>query len=249
MISLDQVYLLEQKVESAVAKIQQLQAENDALRNKCAELTNALTAKSEQLSSIEQDQSQIESGIKKALDRLNSIENSVLKAAGQAIQQQQVVQMQTANVEPAAVSKPESVQTQTTQTIQEPVSQIQQTQSPVYTENQTIAEAQAIAQATAVTYTAEQIQQVQNNQPAQNIQQFQNEQTVQPIQETVEVQQDTQSTEQEQNSLFAQDNLNKPNFDSMQPAFGYNQQEAEDDFAENADEMQDDEQNPGFDIF
>ena len=83
MISLDQVYLLEQKVESAVEKIQQLQAENDALRSKCTELTNALSAKSEQLSNFESDQSQIETGIKKALDRLNSIENSVLKTATQ----------------------------------------------------------------------------------------------------------------------------------------------------------------------
>ena len=83
MISLDQVYLLEQKVESAVAKIQQLQAENDALRSKCDELTNALSAKSEQLTSFESDQSQIENGIKKALDRLNSIENTVLKTATQ----------------------------------------------------------------------------------------------------------------------------------------------------------------------
>ena len=81
MISLDQVYLLEQKVESAVEKIQQLQAENDALRSKCNELTNALSEKSEQLSNFESDQSQIENGIKKALDRLNSIENSVLKTA------------------------------------------------------------------------------------------------------------------------------------------------------------------------
>ena len=189
MISLDQVYLLEQKVESAVAKIQQLQVENDALRNKCAELTNALTAKSEQLSSIEQDQSQIESGIKKALDRLNSIENSVLKAAGQAMQQQQVVQMQTANVEPAAVSAPQPVQ------------------------------------------------------------------PVQPVQENAAAQPDSMVTDQEQDSLFeqAQPNQNQPNFDSMQPAFGYTQQseqqEAEEEFAENADDIQDDEQNPGFDIF
>lgn len=80
MISLDQVLLLEQKVESAVAKIAQLQAENDALRSKCAELTNALSTKSEQLTTIESDQNRIESGILKALDRLNSIENSVLKA-------------------------------------------------------------------------------------------------------------------------------------------------------------------------
>ena len=68
MISLDQVKLLEQKVESAVAKIQQLQAENDALRTKVTELTNAVSAKSEQLSSFESEQDRIESGIKKALE-------------------------------------------------------------------------------------------------------------------------------------------------------------------------------------
>lgn len=84
MISLDQILLLEQRVESAVAKIAQLQAENDALRSKCSELTNALSSKSEQLSTFESDQNKIESGILKALDRLNSIENSVLKATGQA---------------------------------------------------------------------------------------------------------------------------------------------------------------------
>ena len=53
MISLDQVLLLEQKVESAVEKIRQLQNENDALRKKCSELTNALSSKSEQLSNFE----------------------------------------------------------------------------------------------------------------------------------------------------------------------------------------------------
>ena len=79
MLSLDQVLLLEQKVESAVAKIEQLQAENDALRKRCDELTNALSSKTEQLSSIETDQNQIETGIKKALDRLLYIENAVLK--------------------------------------------------------------------------------------------------------------------------------------------------------------------------
>lgn len=84
MITLDQVILLEQKVESAVAKIQQLQAENDALRAKCGELTNALSSKTELLSTIESDQSQIESGIKKALDRLLYIENAVLKNGGSA---------------------------------------------------------------------------------------------------------------------------------------------------------------------
>ena len=114
MISLDQVYLLEQKVESAVEKIQQLQAENDALRNKCTELTNALSAKSEQLSNFESDQSQIETGIKKALDRLNSIENSVLKTATQINQAaqaakpaaQETVAPKPAPVQPAPAAEP-----------------------------------------------------------------------------------------------------------------------------------------------
>ena len=101
MISLDQVMLLEKKVESAVAKIQQLQAENDALRSKCSELTNALSSKSEQLSSFETDQSQIESGILKALDRLNQIENSVLKVAGG-----QAASTTQANVQPTAQVQP-----------------------------------------------------------------------------------------------------------------------------------------------
>ena len=106
MISLDQVYLLEQKVESAVEKIQQLQAENDALRNKCTELTNALSVKSEQLSNFESDQSQIENGIKKALDRLNSIENSVLKNAAQNTQAAQAAKP----VQAAPVAQPAPAQ-------------------------------------------------------------------------------------------------------------------------------------------
>ena len=82
MISLDQVTLLEEKVESAVEKIKQLEGENAALRNKCSELTNALSAKTEQLTAFESEQKTIESGIIKAIDRLNSIEHSVLKKAG-----------------------------------------------------------------------------------------------------------------------------------------------------------------------
>lgn len=119
MVSLDQVYLLEQKVESAVAKIQQLQAENDALRNKCSELTNALSAKSEQLSNFESDQSQIESGIKKALDRLNSIENSVLRTAEKINQGGQAAAtavsfetMEKVAEEPEVTSAPEAEVTQ-----------------------------------------------------------------------------------------------------------------------------------------
>ena len=99
MISLDQVLLLEKKVESAVAKIQQLQTENDALRKKCDELTNALSSKSELLSSFESDQNQIENGIKNALDRLSSIENTVLETVSSLSVQQTNVGQVTSNIE------------------------------------------------------------------------------------------------------------------------------------------------------
>lgn len=102
MISLDQVLLLEQKVESAVAKIAQLQAENDALRSKCSELTNALSCKSEQLSTFELDQNKIESGIINALNRLNSIENKVLNAVGQTGAQAPVTTQRVAPQQPVS---------------------------------------------------------------------------------------------------------------------------------------------------
>ena len=78
MVTLDQVLLLEKKVEGAVQKIEQLKAENDALRSKCAELTNALSAKTEQFSSFESDQNKIEAGILNALSKLSEIENSIV---------------------------------------------------------------------------------------------------------------------------------------------------------------------------
>lgn len=89
MISLDQVLLLQNKVETAVAKISelngivaQLKAENDALRSKCAELTNSLSEKTELISDFEVEQNKIEQGILTALSRLDTVENSVLTGTG-----------------------------------------------------------------------------------------------------------------------------------------------------------------------
>lgn len=135
MISLDQVYLLEQKVESAVEKIQQLQAENDALRSKCNELTNALSVKSEQLSNFESDQSQIENGIKKALDRLNSIENSVLKTASQMNQAVQAAP----SVQAPAAPQPAPVQNTPAPQAEKPAEQPVQAEPIPQTVTQTVA--------------------------------------------------------------------------------------------------------------
>ncbi|MBP5283211.1 MAG: cell division protein ZapB [Treponema sp.] len=124
MISFDQVLILEQKVENAVAKIAQLNAENAALRKKCAELTNALSAKTEQFSAFQSDQGRIEEGILKALERLNTVENAVLTAAGQ----------ESAQVQPAAQQE-KIIETQ----ISEPVNQTpahinQQPEEPQFTQ-------------------------------------------------------------------------------------------------------------------
>lgn len=85
MITLDQVLLLQEKVESAVDKISslterisQLESENDALRSKCAELTKAYSEKTELVSTMESTQAKIEESILLALTRLDSVEDKLL---------------------------------------------------------------------------------------------------------------------------------------------------------------------------
>ena len=133
MISLEQVLLLEQKVESAVGKIRQLQEENDALRKKCAELTNALSSKSEQLSNYETDQNKIEEGIRKALNRLTSIENSVLKTVGsvaptfdnmQTIKTQEPEPETTQSFQPEIIDSTEPVEQITQETEEDSISNV-----------------------------------------------------------------------------------------------------------------------------
>lgn len=122
MISLDQILILEKKVESAVNKITQLQAENDALRSKCAELTNALSSKSEQLSSFEQDQGLIESKIVNLINRFNNIENSVLDVIGSSGSMQSPV---AAIQQPVQTPAPEQSVQQTQVPNQNPIAQSQ----------------------------------------------------------------------------------------------------------------------------
>lgn len=80
MISLDQIQLLEQKVESAVAKILQLTEERDAIYRRCIQLEEENNRLQSNILDFHQDQERIEQGIIKALDKLNTVENSVLQA-------------------------------------------------------------------------------------------------------------------------------------------------------------------------
>jgi len=60
MISLDQIQMLERKVESAVAKIAALQDLNSALRDKNTELEHTNSMLTQRISSFEADQGRIE---------------------------------------------------------------------------------------------------------------------------------------------------------------------------------------------
>ena len=77
MITLDQVRLLEQKVENAINKINQLQKENTELKEKCAFLESKANNLNQKVSDFESDQNIIEEGIANVLKRLNSVEDAI----------------------------------------------------------------------------------------------------------------------------------------------------------------------------
>ena len=90
MISLDQIQLLEQKVELAVKKISELQKENDFLRSvfsalkvKSDELQKTNAEMQNKLTIFENDQPRIEQGIINALKYLDNVEDSVLNTRSQ----------------------------------------------------------------------------------------------------------------------------------------------------------------------
>ncbi len=117
MITLDQVLMLQEKVETVVEKmnslnerISQLESENDALRSKCAELTKAFSEKTELVSTMEIAQNKIEESILQTLNRLDSIENSLLvdqdNSTETAVQEEPVAVEQTQNEELTENSSP-----------------------------------------------------------------------------------------------------------------------------------------------
>lgn len=100
MITLDQVQLLEKKIEEIISIMNNLQKQNSALQEKNRELIEKNSLLMQKISSFEADQNRIEQGILNALDRLNSMENSALKVGTSATTQnvQEVVHSNTENV-------------------------------------------------------------------------------------------------------------------------------------------------------
>lgn len=84
MLSLEQVKLLEQKVEQAIAKIKALSNERDSLKLKLVEKDKRISELENMVVSFKDDQARIESGIKSTLSLLDSLEDLATTAPAQS---------------------------------------------------------------------------------------------------------------------------------------------------------------------
>lgn len=114
MISLEQIKLLEIKVENALQRIIELQNKNSQLKIENGDLQAEIDLLQEQCTRFEQDEVKIEQGILSVLHRLDSVEDTLRQSETQTI-------------------APEGV-------IEEPMVQSQKTSPANITETQTIAE-------------------------------------------------------------------------------------------------------------
>lgn len=80
MLSLDQVRLLEDRVQNAVGKIQTLTSENAHLRSELSALQTRVVELEGLVNTFKDDQGRIEEGILNALDKLSAFEDSVFHA-------------------------------------------------------------------------------------------------------------------------------------------------------------------------
>lgn len=80
MLSLDQVRLLEDRVQKAVGKIQTLTSENTHLRSELSTLQTRVVELEGLVNAFKDDQGRIEEGILNALDKLSAFEDSVFHA-------------------------------------------------------------------------------------------------------------------------------------------------------------------------
>jgi chromosome segregation ATPase len=76
MITLEQVRLLDQKVNQAVELISSLKSENRMLKDKLESYQKKISELEVLLSGLKEDQSEVELGFRKALDTLSALEKT-----------------------------------------------------------------------------------------------------------------------------------------------------------------------------
>ena len=101
MLSLEQVKLLEQKVELAISTIRKLSEERDSLKLTIAEKEKRINELENMVVSFKDDQNRIETGIKTTLDLLNSLED-IATVSQPKREQPSVPQSQAVKLSPSA---------------------------------------------------------------------------------------------------------------------------------------------------
>jgi uncharacterized phage infection (PIP) family protein YhgE len=109
MLSLDQVRLLENRVEKAVGKIENLTAENAQLRTQLSGLQTRVNELEGLVRSFKDDQGRIEEGILNALDKLSAFEDSVFHNEQTAPAQTVVPEIRGAESAPAQTANQKDI--------------------------------------------------------------------------------------------------------------------------------------------
>lgn len=99
MLSLDQVNLLESKVEKAVELIRSLSAEKDNFKAVLAEKDSKIAELEKLILTFKDEQSKIEEGITNALDRLSAFEDSLLNNSSSVQTENLVQQMDSSSLQ------------------------------------------------------------------------------------------------------------------------------------------------------
>ncbi|MDR1105749.1 MAG: cell division protein ZapB [Treponema sp.] len=82
MVTLDQVKLLETKVEKAIGYVEKVSGENTGLRERLESYQKRIDELEVLVETFKEDQSRIEDGILSTLDRLNQFEDAIERSLG-----------------------------------------------------------------------------------------------------------------------------------------------------------------------
>ena len=123
MLNLDQVRLLENKVERAVQMIKSLHTEKDSLKKEIELRDKRISELEKLIVAFKDDQSKIEEGIINALNQLSAFEDASYTRKNEARPQAAETEMPVPSQEPAPAAPPKKEQTaQETALKEEPVS-------------------------------------------------------------------------------------------------------------------------------
>ena len=123
MLNLDQVRLLESKVERAVQMIKSLHTEKDSLKKEIEVKDKRISELEKLIVAFKDDQSKIEEGIINALNQLSAFEDASYTRKNEARPQAAETEMPVPSQEPAPAAPPKKEQTaQETVIKEEPVS-------------------------------------------------------------------------------------------------------------------------------